>query len=660
MPAVQEGWKQYEQQAETEGSPVARIKDAQKNPQVIAALETLADMLGEEIFLYGGNDWVGSLDLLQQVIGTVRYGSMVADMTGQAQSPQEALAGPVLDLTVQNLDAIKVPTTMIGFKVEDTQRTKQQLDTLAGLLTFATMAVPQMANRFERTMVGESEFLTLTFDGEMVPWDEVDLEDLREFETNEGDADNVIAKLKALKLTVALGIRDNYLLLCFGESTDPIANLGKGDRLIDRPELKPVRDHADKRICGISYISDPMYDQLGSNEREIDSLLKLLDAALPNSGLSEEDQAQIRKDATALADDLKEVLPEPGAVTSFSFLTKKGIEGYTYNWAGSPWLDGSKPLNLLSHVGANPLLAVVWREPYQPEVYDMLVKWLEVGYGYFEKYAMPEMSSREREQFQKFMDLAGPLLERADKVNRDMLMPAMADSQGGLVLDGKLKLRTLCREAPDLEKPMPMIEPALVMGLTDAKLFRDALEEYFEIANDFIGVLHQTAPDDIPDFQIPEPEIKKTSDAEFFMYRLPKDWGVDRKVVPNLGISDDCAAWTVSRQHTERLLRETPLKVGGLLADTDRPLAVAVAFDWARLVDTATPWVELAAREIIKDQMRVDDDAFDQSDSQAATIMEQVNTVLDVLKVIRTCTVECYFEDEVLVSHSLMEIRDID
>jgi hypothetical protein len=189
---------------------------------------------------------------------------------------------------------------------------------------------------------------------------------------------------------------------------------------------------------------------------------------------------------------------------------------------------------------------------------------------------------------------------------------------------------------------------------------RKALGEYLAICNEFIDGLHEIEPDEIPDFEIPEPNIKKTSDGELFMYPLPEEWGVDNKIVPNLGLSENVAVLTVSRQHTERLLRQTPLKMGGLLANTDRPLAVAAAFDWARLVDAATPWLELAAREIIKDQLGVDDDAFDEGESQAATIMEQVRTVLDVLTVVRTCTVESYFEGDVLVSHSLTEIRDLD
>jgi hypothetical protein len=660
MPVIQEGWTKYEEEADKEGSNAARVKAAQKNPQVVAALETLADMLGEEIFLYGGGDYVDVLDLVQEVYSTVQYGAMLEDMSEGGGSVQEAQARMALSTAVENLEAIKIPTTMLGFKVEDTERTEKQLDALAGLLTLGCMMVPQLNNRFARAQVGDYEFLTLSFDGEMIPWDEVPVDDLREIEANEGDADKLIARLKELTLVVAIGLRDNYLLVCTAESTDAVAELGAGPALIDRPEFEPLKKHGGKRICGMGYLSEAMHLQLASNERDIDSLLALLDAALPRAELSEEEQSRIHKDADALAAELKEVLPEPGALMSFSFLTSQGVEGYSYNWGEHLFLDGSKKLDLLQHTGGNPLLAAVWRETHRPDVYDGLVKWLQVGYGYFEKYGLPEMSRHDREQFQSFMDRAMPLLKRANKANRELLMPALADSQGGFILDGKLKVRQLCREAPPLDGPMPMLEPAMVVGVSDADLLRKACSEYREIFNGLARALHEVEPNDVPEFELPEPKIKTTPAGDLFMYPLPEEWGVDQKIVPNFGLSDRVGVVSISRQHTQRLLRETPLQTGGVLADGERPRAVGVAFDWAGVVDAVTPWVDFAAEKIMKEQMDLDEDAPEEVKAQAAAIMDQVHTVLEVLKVIRTCTVESYFEGEALVSHSLTEIRDIE
>ena len=80
------------------------------------------------------------------------------------------------------------------------------------------------------------------------------------------------------------------------------------------------------------------------------------------------------------------------------------------------------------------------------------------------------MPEKDRKQAQKFLAAAVPLVERFDKANREMLFPALADGQLGLVLDDKLTSNHFVESLPATEKPMPMIEPALVFGVSDAKL----------------------------------------------------------------------------------------------------------------------------------------------------------------------------------------------
>jgi hypothetical protein len=46
-------------------------------------------------------------------------------------------------------------------------------------------------------------------------------------------------------------------------------------------------------------------------------------------------------------------------------------------------------------------------------------------------------------------------------------------------------------------------------------------------------------------------------------------------------------------------------------------------------------------------------------DDQTKMVADQVRAVLDVLKVMRFVSCECYLEKGVLVSHSLTEIHDL-
>ena len=91
-------------------------------------------------------------------------------------------------------------------------------------------------------------------------------------------------------------------------------------------------------------------------------------------------------------------MPEVGAIAGVHFLSENGIEGYQYDFGESKRLDGSKPLGLMQHVGGSPLLAAIARGINSPEDYDLMVKWLTTGWGYFEDFVLPQIPPDEREK----------------------------------------------------------------------------------------------------------------------------------------------------------------------------------------------------------------------------------------------------------------------
>ena len=336
-----------------------------------------------------------------------------------------------------------------------------------------------------------------------------------------------------------------------------------------------------------------------------------------------------------------------------SFLCHRGIEGYHYVWGTHGRMDGSKPLDLLRHVGGNPIFGLVARNKVDLSDYDVLVKWVKVGYGYFHEFALPNIP--EREKAEKFLTAAIPLFDRLDRANREMLIPALADGQTALIIDRKLASKQFFDSQPATEKPMPMIEPALILGVSDADLLKKAMSEYRAVINGLITAMRES--DDtsgIPeDAQIPEPKITEVSGGKLYSFPLPEDWPVhlDKKIVPNIGIGEHVAVVSISHHHSERLLKSTPLEIGGVLNDAHRPLACALWVDWAAIVEAASPWVDYFV-----------DQATAESDQRMpkALIQAQVHTVTDVLKVLRTFSNEIYFEDGVMVNHGLAEIRDVE
>ncbi len=654
MPVVQMGLSLYRAQLADPNSGPAKVDVALQNPETRKIVDLLAGMVSEEVFLYGDESNIDFMELVQNIAGAMRYGPMTLQATGEAEgrNPNQLQAMMLLSALAEHADLIDVPNFVVGFKMKDKDLAKEQLIKLETLGNILLEGNEKTKGHFKKTKVGDYEYLVLELNGGMVPWDQVPVDTMKEIEAEEGDAQKVIDRLKELKLVVALGIRENYLLVSIGSSLDALEGLGGSDRLIDRPEFKPLEKLADKRITSIGYVSKEMSVQINNQGDQIDDLVELLDKVLPAAHLSDEQNERIQKDVESFADDLKAMLPESGAAMSVSFLTDRGLEGYQYDWGDHDRIDGSKSLGLLEHVGGNPLLAALARAKVRIDDYDLMAKWIGTAYGYVDDLVLPNMPESEREKARKFLTAAVPLLKRLDKANREMLIPALADGQSALVMDGKLTSKQFIASLPATEKPMPMVEPAVVVGVSDAKLLKKAMGEYREVANALIDIVRKTEGSNVPaNVQIPEPQTGKGSSGEIFSYVLPKEWGVDEKIVPNFGLSEHVAVFSLSRDHTERLLNKTPPAVGGVIEKTDRQRAAACWFNWAAFLDTASPWIDVAAEQAMN--------AKNVEADQRKAIVEQVHTAVEVLKTVRSVTSESYAEGEALVNHTQLEIRDV-
>ncbi len=263
-----------------------------------------------------------------------------------------------------------------------------------------------MQNRLKRTTIGGHSYLTFKLDGAMVPWDIGVVEKIRSLAATPDDGDKLIEHLKKTTLVISLGLRDDYLLLAIGPSTDVLARLGNGKSLRSLPELAAVAKFADKRICSVGYLSKTLNEHFGQTKADIDNLLQTVKTLLPSLPVPDKLREDIAKDSAEMAADLKKaIIPEVGAMSSIGFLTPSGLESYAYDWSEHPELDSSKPLDLLKHVGGNPIAVLVGRSKVSPDAYDLLVKWMGIGYRYFEEYGIPqlklELKPKERAEFEK-------------------------------------------------------------------------------------------------------------------------------------------------------------------------------------------------------------------------------------------------------------------
>jgi hypothetical protein len=166
------------------------------------------------------------------------------------------------------------------------------------------------------------------------------------------------------------------------------------------------------------------------------------------------------------------------------------------------------------------------------------------------------------------------------------------------VLDAKISSEQWHKSMPPAKEPLPMLELGVVVGVSDAELLKKAFGEYFAVANALLAGAHEKAPDEVPPLKIPPPQTHDLGAGMAYFYLLPKELGLDKKLNPVAGLSESVGVLTLSPRHCRRLLTKTPLQVDGTpLADVDRPLAAASAFNFAALIDAIRPWVDYGVEQ---------------------------------------------------------------
>jgi hypothetical protein len=656
MPSVQQGWKYLVGEYTRPGGKLAVLRqllDDEDNQELLALF---GDMASDEIFTYGDNTWVGFFDLYQDAYSTMQYQPLAAKLAGEngERTETELQERAVLSVLAKDLNRIKIPNLVVGFKVADSKRAENQIKRLEAFADALTASLPKLKGHVKRAKVGDASFLTLTIDGSQVPWDAIAWDKV---EDKPGEFKALRAKLKAMTLTISLGVHHGYLMLGIGASADHLARLGgDGPRLDQQAEFKPLAKFADRKLTSISY-SSKAFRELGAQTRTMDNMLTLAKAGMAKADLSEEQRKILLKELTDLTHSIQAAGSEVGAAMSFSFMTDRGFEGYAYDHGKHAGLDGSKPLTLLDHLGGNPLLAVVGRGKVSVKDYEEGVKRIKKAYEQLDEIVKDKLTGEDKERYAKGKADFLPLLERLNETTAKLFLPAMADDQCALVLDAKWKSKQWSKAMPELETAMPGPEIGLVFGVSDAESLRKAMAEYRVIVNDALTKIRTWpgAEKFAADFQIPEPKSLKEREMSLYFYPLPEEWGIDPQISPTAGLTDKVAVLTASKEHAERLLARRPLKVdGGPLADGKRPMVSAAYCDWEGIVDALTPWVELGTNKALESQ---------QADMPAKTregVVRQVRTVLQVLKCFRGATSATTLEDGVLTTHSEAVFRDLE
>jgi hypothetical protein len=602
-------------------------------PENRELLELLQELISDEAFIYGDVSWAETYELLQKITRA---------MNESGQDPAQA-AEKMLPL----LDNWKIPDLVVGFKIKDAKRAEAQLARLEKVLLEQLEAVPEVKARFVRDKIGETEFLTLKLDGSLIPWDQLQADAEPE---NKAQAEKFAEKLKKKTFVMHLGIRDGYFLFSIGDSDEHIRKLGQSPLLVERPELAPLRKHADKSFYTLSFVSERFLKSASDVDGTIQSYITMAEKLLPESGLDEEVQKELLSDARALGSDLKKWIPKPGNYLGYGFFTARGSEGYSHDWSEQLSLDGGQKLSILDHVGGKPLAFAAGRAKYAPEVYETRVKWFGRALYWAEKLGTPNFEPEQVAIYDKLRSDLLPLVVRLDAAIKNMWIPAFKDGQSAFVIDAKTTIAKLAEGLPPPSKPLPMLEFGLVSGVSDAALLKQASAEFFDLGQRGMNLLNKHFPDAVEKTELTPPQTREFPEGTIYFYSLPMEAGVDPQFAPNAGLSANTLALSLVPKFSLRLLKKTPLEIKeGPLALADKPLASASYIDLSGMVDVLGAWIdygfETAGATGLEEAAGVDPETV-------KTSKEVTHGFLEFLKGLKNISSVPYFENGALVTHS--------
>ncbi len=719
LPAVAQALDQFEEQKLQPGSPLSMLDTYLQLPENQQAVELLQDMVSTDTFLYGEPSCITFVELIQKVnqaqnaanilqmarggapvgvevdrleldrlemdddddaddddgssiergmsiVPVRRQVAEIEEFELQSAAPGNPLtARMILQALADNAEKIVVPDLVWGFRTGKLEIATSQLKRIEVLLKLVTQTNPAFADALERKKIAGGEVVTLSIDGGLVPWGEV----VRDQDgVAEADMEKVRKALRDLDLVVAIGVIGDRVVISIGDSADHLEKLvapaGVGEGLATTKPFEPLRQHKDKRITSITYMSEALAKAVAPSAADLRQIAELTDTLADSAELPEGAAREAREILEKMAAGYERRLPVPGPAMSYSFLNDGGYEGYAWDWARNGVLDGSKRLDLLEHTGGTPLASLVMRTKPHPDQFDDFVSWGRMAWDFGTRNLLPKADEDSRERFEQTTTQLAPLAERLVTTLRTKMLPALADGQMALVIDSKAKAARLQRDLPSSTEPLPLVEPAVALKLDDPKLFREGLSDLFVLADDFVDQIRSLNPGSVPDgYQVPEPKKSSVEGGALWTFALPES-GIDEQIQPTIGIGNDAAVFSLAPGQAGRMLTKGRQATGANLGAFDEPLAGAAALDVAGLIDVIEPWVAYITRIGIIQQRNgfIDSTASigpDGDDDQVREGLRHASALFDALRCIRLAVAETETRSDATVTHWRNVIRDL-
>jgi hypothetical protein len=644
------------------GNPMAIAMMMMQMPDNQEALALLKDMVATDTFVFGTSSWVTVSKLFKKLqsaqqaanVATITKGT---DLEIDAESTLNQLLAETL---AANTDQIVIPDLVWGFRTTQVDAAQKQLARIETFVTGMAQAQPMLADAVTREKIGDGDFITVTIKPDPALL-KMAMSNVVKFNDMEEELEKIMNRINELQIVVALGVVKEHVVLSIGGGTEHLQAMGStGGSLLDTKPFKVVRDATEKSLTSIWYRSQKLAKAWETSPEDIEQAKKFAAAVAKANDLTPEATAEAEELVGELLEGYASQMPEAGPWLAYSYLTDTGYAGEEWNWAKNiPW-NGSMPLSL-DHFGGNPLAVIALRTKTDPKQFEAFVNWTDSLRKFVSNAIASTGDDDVQEGFKTFDEKIVPLGEELTNTVREKFVPALKNGQFGLVLDDKASTTKLQASLPASSKPLPLIEPAIVLSLDDEALFREGLSDIFALSDKLLAVIREIDEDAIPsEYRIPDPEEKDAEGGSLWTFALPES-ELDEQIQLSIGVGKNAAVFSFTPTQAERILTSSPLQLEG---DFSQNLAAAAILDWVAFANLLEPWATYVIRcgGMQQEQGRLDPDSTIGPDSETEEVtdaLEQLATIFDVVRCLKSATAKTSIEEDATVTRWQNRIEDL-
>lgn len=579
---LQEQWDNPQPQAE-------QIKTFLSSPIVRDIAKLLGDMASRECFIYGEDNWC---DFLEEFVA-LQY--EVARVT----SDEDQLREFVLSLEKEDLDAIPIPTTIIGFQLSDQENARTQLDALEGIAQLALGNIEPlkpMAKRLRRKDLKNGQILSMTLAANDIPWGNLPAPD--------DDAAEVVKHLsevlKDRQVVLSLAVIANRLFIAISDSAETLLNVeGAEERLLAADAIAPVLANRSADLRSINYTSGDWRN--AAWQANFGNYFQRLAFQLSNALIvvdaddAEKLQAwheELVADCEWLDEQIADLIPEFEDALVYSFRSAEGVETFAYDWTPSFLLENAQPLAVARHGGTGPLILAAARQQWLEGADEIAFAVLEAVPKHFAKLVEAgAIKDADAEKAQPVIDGVFPILEDILATFRDKIVPALDGNETLLAITAQATATHLGEDAPPPPQPLPLPEVGMVLKLRDRDQFLTGCSEILDAINSLIDFVREQEPESVPpNFRIPEPEEETLPGGARYWFPSTAPAPLAQFEL-QMAINQEVAVLGYSARQVKDLYQDRALAARPAWYSPEQPTAAVGFVDIAGIFRAIKPWV---------------------------------------------------------------------